>query len=136
MNRTIHKFPLEIKDLQAVEMPIGAKILSVQFQGIVLTMWAEVDSSMPYVRRGIAIYGTGHPMPPTNCEVFVATAQQYGGGLVWHVYDLGEEGTSITAAMVSEVREATDAPMAKCWKALQDARGDVGAAVKRLMGGV
>lgn len=86
--KTIWKYPLEITDEQVVEMPQGANILSVQSQGSQLCLWAIVFPNRASMReRTITIYGTGHAMR-TDCEEkFLATVQQDGGALVWHVFE-------------------------------------------------
>ena len=86
--KTIHKFPLQINTGQSVSMPADAKILSVQFQHGILTMWAEVDTEAAPSVRAIYIFGTGHPIHEDDL-IYIGTVQQAGGNLVWHVYDGG-----------------------------------------------
>lgn len=82
--KSIWKYPLNIIDTQSVEIPANSRILSVQFQHEVLTVWAHVEASNPKVLRKIHIYGTGHPADSAEYLDFIGTAQQYG--LVWHVF--------------------------------------------------
>jgi hypothetical protein len=86
--KTIWKFPLEITDSQAIEMPACAYILDVQVQQDQLCLWALVDPGKDKELRVIRIYGTGHDLPDA-CESFdyIGTAQQGGGLLVWHVFE-------------------------------------------------
>jgi hypothetical protein len=88
MNR-IYKYPLHITDRQSLLLAVGAKILAAQFQGRELQLWVLVNDTPPHVvRRDIAIYGTGNPVPE-NAGAYIATAQD-PRGLVWHVFDLTE----------------------------------------------
>lgn len=91
MSLTIWKFPLQIIDRQKVPMRQSADILSVQFQGSQLVLWAMVDEDAPTKSRFIEIFGTGHPMPqlvPQSERRFLGTAQDPKTGLVWHVFEL------------------------------------------------
>ena len=95
--RTIHKYRLDIQDMQMVVMPEGAKVLHVDVQGEpgplgmrcegYLCLWAEVDTLAPKVDRMVYITGTGHPIIHVDPEVqHVGSALMFGGQLVWHVY--------------------------------------------------
>lgn len=94
--KTIWKFPLEVTDHQAIDMPEGAKLLSCQPQNGGLCLWALVESEAPVVPRLILINGTGHPFqvdghPASTVNLeFIDTAIMHGGALVWHVFDAGE----------------------------------------------
>jgi hypothetical protein len=110
VNLRIYKYPLRIADEQAVPMPAGARILSVQDQDGQLCVWALVDADVhadtrtPMPRRTFYIVGTGHPLPealrkqapdpftrvPASESVdYVGTVQHAGGSLVWHVFASG-----------------------------------------------
>lgn len=84
--KTIWKFPIDITDQQSVEMPDGARILTVQVQGGEVCLWAEVDSTAPKMRRTVYVFGTGHPLSPDLSADYVGTIQIRGGALVFHVY--------------------------------------------------
>ena len=89
MNGTIWKYPIEVTDDQAVDMPAGAQVLSVQVQGGAPCVWATVDPDAPVRPRRLRTFGTGHP----DCDfsgVFVGTYQLRGGSLVFHLFDCGE----------------------------------------------
>lgn len=45
--KTIWKFELKVGDKQTVEMPEGAEILTAQFQGDTLCLWALVRVIIP-----------------------------------------------------------------------------------------
>ena len=89
---TVWKFALEAApDVQEVEMPAGARLLSAGEQGSSLCIWALVDPAQPLVIRRIRIAGTGHLLtgevdPGT---AYVGRGTFAGGALQVHVFDLG-----------------------------------------------
>jgi len=87
--RSIWKFPLEITDLQEVLMPKGAEILTVQMQEQTLCIWAKVNPEKEFETeiRKIRIIGTGHKFNDENLK-YIGTTQMYGGGLIWHVFEV------------------------------------------------
>lgn len=84
----IWKYPLEVIDRQAITMPPGAKLLTVQMQYGKCCLWALVDETKnDTAARRIAIYGTGNPMPDSPGE-YIATFQMLNGKLVFHAFEL------------------------------------------------
>jgi hypothetical protein len=84
----IWKWTMAVADLQTVEMPRGAQVLSVQMQGGAPQLWALVDEDARTEPRTFATYGTGNPMPEVFTHGrFVDTYQMHGGSLVFHVFD-------------------------------------------------
>lgn len=65
-------------------MPLGAKVLSIQVQNDVPTIWAFVDTAMPFEDRKFYVYGTGHVIP-LLANRHIATIQLIG--LVWHIFE-------------------------------------------------
>jgi hypothetical protein len=84
MMKRIYKYPLEITGVQPVDMPAGAKLLSVANQNGTLCLWAMVDTDAPNDRRVIVICGTGHAMDDAGL-IFIGTVLM--GPLVWHVFE-------------------------------------------------
>jgi len=82
---TIWKFPIKITEVQRVEMPIGAEILSAQMQNGDLCLWALVSPASNKEMRIIEIHGTGNYIVPANRK-FIGAAQMLGA-LVWHVFE-------------------------------------------------
>jgi hypothetical protein len=89
-NLSIWKFDLTVTDRQLVTMPIGAKILSIQFQGGSLKLWALVDPEAETVGREIVMYGTGWPMREHPGQ-HLGTVQQADGYFVWHFFEPEDE---------------------------------------------
>ena len=84
----IWKWTLIPTDRQTIEMPVEAKLLTVQMQGEMPQLWALCDEATIYKReRHIAIYGTGNPMPDDPGE-YIATFQMHGGSLVFHAFEI------------------------------------------------
>lgn len=88
MATEIWKFP--VVGSSAVLMPEGAVILSAGEQDGVICIWAVVNISKPKVERTIEVIGTGWRMD-WSARVFIGTVQMLNG-LVFHVFDGGEEG--------------------------------------------
>lgn len=86
MTKRIFKYTLTIEDLQTVEMPEGAEILSVQNQGGDVCIWALCAPNAPKEARTFHIFGTGNPVCD-NPGRFVGTVQILDGALVWHVFE-------------------------------------------------
>lgn len=83
--KRIFKYELKVTDEQEVSLPIGAEILTAQYQGNQLCIWAMVNDTAEYKRPTvIRIYGTGHKIPETNLE-YIATVQD-AGLFVWHIF--------------------------------------------------
>lgn len=91
MTRTIWKFEFDITDNLTIDMPSGAVILDVQNQKGVACIWAIVNPDSVKLPRKINVVGTGHPMAGRSMGNYIGTVQFYGGDLVFHVFDGGEE---------------------------------------------
>ncbi len=90
MAEAIWKFEIETTDRQIVEMPIGAKILTVQTQNGCPCLWAVVNPDAKKVLRGIEVFGTGHPMPAVEGErrEYIGTYQLSNGMFIFHVFEV------------------------------------------------
>ena len=88
--KTIWKFPVPPTDEGSIlEMPQGAEI---QVQGGGVQLWALVDPEADSETRIFRTYGTGHPIDHEPGRL-VGTYQLNGGGLIFHVFELGIEQT-------------------------------------------
>lgn len=88
MPLTIWKYPLAV-DASVLEMPMGAKVLSVGVQGAEdAVLWALVDPEAPKMKRRVRVYGTGHLVENETGELFefAGTFQLAALGLVFHVF--------------------------------------------------
>ncbi len=85
--KTIHKYTFKIEDEVSIEMPKGARILSVQCQDDIPVMWALVDTENELETRLFNIFGTGEEIWPSfdySKEDHLATFQH--GIFVWHIF--------------------------------------------------
>lgn len=84
----IHKARLGLIGIQTIQLPVAARILSVQVQGASVALWyLKHKDQKNKVGRTIRIVGTGHELdffPGT----FLGTLQT--PPYVWHVFDQGE----------------------------------------------
>ena len=86
---TIWKYPVPVQDEFTVDMPPGAKVLSVQVQRDEPQMWAmvEEESYGGKQRRRFRVIGTGHPISRDEILSFIGTFQLRGGALVFHLFE-------------------------------------------------
>lgn len=85
---TIWKYPLPANDKFVVDLPKGAKVLSVQMQNDAPQMWVLVDSTAPKRTRNFYLAGTGERLPLVISQAeFIGTFQT--DAMVWHLFDLG-----------------------------------------------
>ena len=89
MDRTIWKYTLSLVDYVDIEMPTGARILSVGIQNEQICLWALVDPEKTAAKYRFRIAGTGHPIgkEAENWD-FVGTVIMMNGALVFHVFHL------------------------------------------------
>jgi hypothetical protein len=84
----VWKFDLAVTDGQIVEMPEDAELLHVAEQTFNrIALWARVNPDASRGRRLILVRGTGHQL---SAEPHVGTVLSTSG-LVWHVFDGGEQ---------------------------------------------
>lgn len=83
--KTIYKYTLPLADATVLQMPDGAKVLSVQIQARQICLWAMVDPSHPLVGRSFSIRGTGQPILWDN-DTYIGTVQL--DGFVWHIFEV------------------------------------------------
>ena len=84
---TIWKFLIDTTDMQEIEMPEGAEILTVQLQHGKPCLWAIVNPEAACRQnRRIETFGTGHLMSE-QARRYVGSYQLYGGDLVFHVFE-------------------------------------------------
>jgi hypothetical protein len=85
----IWKFPLRPWSI-FLDVPRGARVLSVGAQDREVVAWATVDPDAPRRPRILSTVPTGAPVPPAlKGAQFIGTVQM-NDGLVFHVFDGGE----------------------------------------------
>ena len=83
---SIWKFPIVRTDEQKIEMPVGAKVLSVQMQNGIPCIWAIIDTDARIESRSIAVVGTGNPC---WCFTWAFIGTVADGDFMWHVFTEG-----------------------------------------------
>jgi len=86
----IFKWTLSANAKQTLQMPAGAKLLTVQVQNNIPRLWALCDETAQKMPRIIEIHGTGNRMPDDWHGEYVATFQVDNGSFVFHVFDATE----------------------------------------------
>jgi hypothetical protein len=85
MGYTIWKSVLKATDVQDIDVPEDAELLTAREQYGELCVWFKCDPSKPATKRRVAICGTGHPAP--EGARYVGTGFLSGGALVLHVFE-------------------------------------------------
>lgn len=81
----VYKYTLD-PGVSFLELPTGAKILSVQNQHERATLWALVPETASRDAIPICIVGTGHEIVAGAFPDFLGTVQFMDGRLVLHVF--------------------------------------------------
>lgn len=84
---TVHKYPIELTDRFAVNMPRDATCLYVATQQGVPQVWARVDTNSPIEFRQFYLRGTGHDLGDAAEANYVGSFQLQGGALVFHLFE-------------------------------------------------
>ena len=85
--RTIYKYDISgvFGGDVSVVMPKRSKVLSVQYQGTSLCVWAAVRTGFEVGWRKFSVFGTGQEVPDRYLGwEHVGTVQQ--GSYVWHIF--------------------------------------------------
>jgi len=84
----IYKYQFEIDDRVVIDLPEHARVLTVQMQRGVPTLWASFQPDTPqrYRHREFRIVGTGHEFSESGLS-YVGSIQERE--FVWHVFEVG-----------------------------------------------
>lgn len=88
--KTVYKYSVVGGGSFFLDMPEGARILSVQTQRDAPCIWALVDTNARKKVRQFILTGTGQPI---SCEtdwsmLFIGTFQLLGGDVVLHLFEV------------------------------------------------
>jgi hypothetical protein len=90
MTQTVWKYTLQADDIVELDLPLGAKPLSIQEQNGEPQLWVLVNpNEQVYEKRVFRLSGTGHPITNENLQ-FIGTFQLYGGSFVGHLFEILE----------------------------------------------
>ncbi len=86
----IWKYPIPVADEFQLEMPMGARPLTVQVQDGKPYLWALVNTEFDVEPHRFRLAGTGHPLEEDVWSyAYVGTFQVRDGRLVFHVFYKG-----------------------------------------------
>ena len=83
---TIYKYTID-SSTEYISMPKNAKILDIQYQKSILTLWALVNPDNKQELRVFKIYGTGWDITNLESLNYLKTVQDMNN-LVWHVFEV------------------------------------------------
>lgn len=91
--KSIYKYHLTpFDDEMTLDLPRGARILSVQERQDNIYLWALVDPKQPTEPRRFFVRGTGHEITETDAAGarYLGTVYLMDGRLVFHIFEHGE----------------------------------------------
>ena len=83
MTHTVWKAVLKAADIQDIEVPEHAELLTARNHNEQLCVWFKCDPSNNLTKRQIVVVGTGHPAP--EGARYIGTG--FLGQLVLHVFE-------------------------------------------------
>jgi hypothetical protein len=89
-NKTIWKFNLKPIDVNKIQMPKGAEIVSVQFQDKNICLWALVNPLAEEEIRNFGLIGTGDIINQENGQYITTLQFEKAFGVfnqVWHLFE-------------------------------------------------
>lgn len=87
MKKQIWKYQLLTIGINEIEMPKGAKILSLQMNNKIPCIWAIVNPNAEKEIRRFNIYGTGHNITEDDLK-YIGTFQMHNDMLVFHLFEI------------------------------------------------
>lgn len=90
MAYAIYKYELLTQGEQLVQMPRGARLMSIQNQAGKTVCWAIVNPDEAKVARRFLGFTTGGELPNGDPGKYIATVMYNGGSFVLHWFDAGE----------------------------------------------
>lgn len=89
MSLTTYKYEVPLADEFALNLPLGAVIVSFQVQHDKPCIWALVDPKAQKAPRQFRLAGTGHTLDYGKDALRpVGTIQLHGGSLVFHLFEV------------------------------------------------
>jgi len=93
----VFKYKLKFRDIAQVEMPLGAKILTIDKQADSLEnlnidsyvcIWAVVDNEVKEMEtRKFRIAGTGHSLDNLHLK-YINSVQVFNGSQIYHIFEI------------------------------------------------
>ena len=90
--KTIWKYTIPVLDIFSLELPQGAKILTVQEQHGNPQIWVLVNSDKTLETRIFRLVGTGHPIEIEDSKLeYIGTVQVVGGSFIGHLFEIRDK---------------------------------------------
>lgn len=88
--KKVYKYNItDMNDYFDLNLPKGAKILTVQVQRNSICIWALVDINNEQEKRRFRLAGTGHPIEEsTDRLIYIGSFQMMQGTLVFHLFEI------------------------------------------------
>ncbi len=87
--QSVYKYTIPVEDYFSLDLPKGAKILTVQEQHGKPQLWALVKRGEPNETRNFRLAGTGHPIKESPEMLnYIGTFQIAGGSFIGHVFEI------------------------------------------------
>lgn len=84
----IYSYKLQVRDVQTLEMPTGAEILSLQTQYDAPCLWAIVEPAAALESRRFRIFCTGDATEDVESMLYIGTFQIHFTGHAFHVFEV------------------------------------------------
>ena len=86
----VYKYTVPVEDYFSLDLPAGAKILTVQAQHEEPQIWALVDpGQQSKVRHNFRVSGTGHDIKENKDGLsYIGTFQLAGGNFIGHLFEV------------------------------------------------
>lgn len=81
--KTIWKYELTVGK-NKINLPWGSQVLTVQMQDGKPYIWVLLDPKEKEYPHIFEIYGTGHTIEDSQCNIYIGTWQD--GPYVWHLF--------------------------------------------------
>jgi len=84
----VYKYTIPVEDYFSLDLPAGAKILTVQTQRDEPQIWAIVDPEQrSMVPHNFRVAGTGHNIAENRDDLeYIGTFQLVGGNFIGHLF--------------------------------------------------
>lgn len=89
--KRIFKYTIPVEGIFPLELPQGAKILTVQEQRGKPQIWVLVDPDSSAEIREFRMVGTGHPIDEDKETLeYIGTFKLFGGNFIGHLFEIRE----------------------------------------------
>jgi len=85
----VYKYTIPVEDYFSLDLPAGAKILTIQVQRDEPQIWALVDPEQQPRPYNFRLAGTGHDITESRDSLeYIGTFQLVGGNFIGHLFEV------------------------------------------------